>query len=393
MPPKKKPATGYGSSSKSSDTGSAYRFKVGTLVLCRTGPDEWLLGKIIRHNYSEVSWPPGRTVPYQVQLEDDRLIFVPRDIPEMCRKYEPPWWVSLFSKPGSHFATNPPAEELCKAGTGEDVNEKDHRGHTALLEAVLFRWLHGVSSLVSMKADVNSATKEMVHPLHMATRHGAELMQIILEARADPNCQDHDPDYDPNFSSVSFANRIEHRTPLHHIAADNVDGFETMISVLMQAKANPEIHDAHGKTPLHLAIEEDNKSIIELLLLAKADVNARSVRSKMETPLMHAAHDGNSDLAQQLILARADVNHQGKQGMSALHMAARRGNAKVVEILMSGKADVAQKCDFGTALELAKKNGGVELLKMFGVNEAPGTSNITSIASMDAEMRAALCLE
>merc|ERR1719440_926517 len=105
---------------------------------------------------------------------------------------------------------------------------------------------------------------------------------------------------------------------------------------------------------------------------------------------MDAAHQNKTDLASKLILAGADINKQGKQGLSALHLAARRGKTKMVQILMEARADTSQKSDLGTSLDLAKKNGGLELLKLFGVEANPNTGNtITSIAELDAAQRKA----
>merc|ERR1712224_518828 len=96
-------------------------------------------------------------------------------------------------------------------------------------------------------------------------------------------------------------------------------------------------------------------------------VNECNLESNM-SPLMDAAHAAKHDLAEQLILVRADVNKQGKQGMSALHLAARRGNAQMVQILIAARADITQESAHGTALDLAKKNGGIELYKLLGVH-------------------------
>merc|ERR1719265_2752599 len=109
---------------------------------------------------------------------------------------------------------------------------------------------------------------------------------------------------------------------------------------------------------------------------------------------MDAAHENKTNLASRLILARADVNKQGKQGLGALHLAARRGNTKMVQILMEARADTSQKSELGTSLDLAKKNGGLELLKLYGVESISNTgSAITSIVELDAVQRKALFLD
>lgn len=375
--------------------GSGYRFKVGTKVVCRTGPDEWSAGTIVRLNYSEPNWPPGKTVPYQVQLFDGPLIFVPVDNPSLCDLLKLPWWAAVFdNKPGSFFAKNPPGAELSSAcGKKGDVNEKDHRGHVALMEAVRMNWLSGVETLISMKADVNVATSKKQSVLHFAALHGSSTIQKLLDAKANPNVQDIDPDFDPEFTSKTFGDRLEHRTPLHYLC---LEGDAEGVSMLIRSGAKLDIQDAQFKTPLHLAIEEGHSAIITSLLDAQADVNLGNIESGMQnTPLMDAAHKGKHELMGQLISARADINRQGKQGMGALHLAARRGDPISAELLIAARADMTQPSQCGTALELARKNGGIELLKKFGVESGASTdfTNITSIAALDASQKAALFLD
>lgn len=52
------------------------RFDIGTRVLCNTGM--WSPGKVVAHNYTESDWG-GKTVPYQVELDEGGLIFAPVD--------------------------------------------------------------------------------------------------------------------------------------------------------------------------------------------------------------------------------------------------------------------------------------------------------------------------
>jgi hypothetical protein len=64
------------------------RFPVGTRVECRVGAHPvkgWAPGQIIAHFYSEPSWPANMFAPYQIRLDDGRLIFAPQDINEVIR--------------------------------------------------------------------------------------------------------------------------------------------------------------------------------------------------------------------------------------------------------------------------------------------------------------------
>merc|ERR1712187_499466 len=98
--------------------------------------------------------------------------------------------------------------------------------------------------------------------------------------------------------------------------------------------------------------------------------------------------------------ARANINQQGKSQMTAIHLAARNGNAMMARILLLARADPNHKSACGTAVELAIKNGRSELLQVFGIaesQEVQATSHsqcqVNSVASMSASQRAALFID
>mmetsp|Transcript_99167 Transcript_99167/g.214037 ORF Transcript_99167/g.214037 Transcript_99167/m.214037 type:complete len:502 (+) Transcript_99167:82-1587(+) len=65
------------------------RFQVGSRVQCRTGPgngeDAWSCGTVVRLWYREEGWPASRVAPYQIKLDDSRLIFAPMDDDRVIR--------------------------------------------------------------------------------------------------------------------------------------------------------------------------------------------------------------------------------------------------------------------------------------------------------------------
>jgi len=69
------------------------RFGVGARVSCRVGPHPvkgWAPGRIVRLHYTEPSWPPNMVAPYQIALQDGRLIFAPQDTDKVIKLRPPP---------------------------------------------------------------------------------------------------------------------------------------------------------------------------------------------------------------------------------------------------------------------------------------------------------------
>jgi len=65
------------------------RFKVGTRVICRTGPDvekDWCSGTIVFLWYRDKKWPEGSYAPYRVRLDDDREIYAPSDMDQVIKR-------------------------------------------------------------------------------------------------------------------------------------------------------------------------------------------------------------------------------------------------------------------------------------------------------------------
>jgi ankyrin repeat protein len=116
------------------------------------------------------------------------------------------------------------------------------------------------------------------------------------------------------------------QTPLH-VAGDH--GSYGAIRVLLDAKANPNIKDQQGRTPVQLAIGYD--SAIEMLLAGGAE----------PSDILVASFAGRVDLVQGFLAKdKALVGARTLSGETALHFAARRGHVKVAEVLLSQGADV-----------------------------------------------------
>eukprot|EP00418_Pyrodinium_bahamense_P063557 CAMPEP_0179092632 /NCGR_PEP_ID=MMETSP0796-20121207/42376_1 /TAXON_ID=73915 /ORGANISM="Pyrodinium bahamense, Strain pbaha01" /LENGTH=289 /DNA_ID=CAMNT_0020790241 /DNA_START=64 /DNA_END=930 /DNA_ORIENTATION=+ len=282
--------------------GQQLRFPVGTEVVCRTD-DGWEAGRVVKHRYRDPHFKPGVFVPYQVELDSGVLIFVPRDMDELCRLRERVWWEELYAL----GRVGPTLVRAAIREGGQPVDVPDYAGSTALSKACRLGWSDVAVALLEEQADTNVVDAKGCTPLHYAVRFERRkvgetnaMVRALLAHRADPNAQDEDPEEDPEYPSKSFKERKEHRTALHYCA---VWGYDSAARALLKATADPNIIDCQYKTPLHLAIDEQAPmEMVAVLLEGKADPDKGNIQIGMTSSyLMVAARNGDTELASALI--------------------------------------------------------------------------------------------
>ncbi len=102
---------------------------------------------------------------------------------------------------------------------------------------------------------------------------------------------------------------------------------------LLQQRANPNIRDRDGNTPMHIAAQIAFAEAVHWLNVVDADVNARNDRG--ETPLILAVQQRNADIVRRLVAAGADPEIPDSViGLSARGYAERDGRSQhIIEIL------------------------------------------------------------
>lgn len=85
-------------------------------------------------------------------------------------------------------------------------------------------------------------------------------------------------------------------------------------------------------TPLHLAVSNNNKSDVELLLSKGANVNVKN--DVGWTPLHSAAAQGHKDMAELLLSKGANVNAKTDKGHTPLHFAMEKNHKDVAKLLL-----------------------------------------------------------
>ena len=180
------------------------------------------------------------------------------------------------------------------------------------------------------RADVSGPPDRDGTALHDAAIVGAvEAMKELLLAGGNPDQQDRDGN-----------------TALH-IAADAsvptlaVDQSVALIRLLLEARAKPDIANAQGLTPLHLAsASHDRPDGVAELLRAGAAPNAQD--PKGDTPL-HIAVSADADasnvaVVDALLAGGANPNISDTKAATPLHLAAELGKTAIISALLEHDA-------------------------------------------------------
>mmetsp|Transcript_1565 Transcript_1565/g.4727 ORF Transcript_1565/g.4727 Transcript_1565/m.4727 type:complete len:191 (+) Transcript_1565:510-1082(+) len=87
-------------------------------------------------------------------------------------------------------------------------------------------------------------------------------------------------------------------------------------------------------SPLHIAAEQGNSHVVQLLINNNAMVDIRDLSGA--TPLHRAAFHGQEDVVNTLLLNGADPNAPDADGLSPMHIAAWMGQTQIFEQLWMG---------------------------------------------------------
>ncbi len=192
-----------------------------------------------------------------------------------------------------------------------------HQDHPALVRLLL---AHRASPLARSHAGEAWDT-----PLHAAVQDGrVEIARILLERGVPVDIKD-----------------CLQRTPLHH-AVEAPRHSEALVRLLLGRKANARAPDEDGWQPLHLAAQASNARAAALLLKSGASANARE-KEEGRTPLHLAiendwhGHEPTESRAlpvvRLLLEHGADTTIQDNQGRTPLTLAKQREYAEVVRLL------------------------------------------------------------
>src|SRR5689334_18021896 len=117
------------------------------------------------------------------------------------------------------------------------------------------------------------------------------------------------------------------------------NGDTVQVRALVDSGTDLNANDSLGATPLHDAVWSNRLEIVRFLLDRGAAIDARHSDGG-STPLHYAVIRDDLPIAQLLIARGADVNATYRSGVTALQLAASRGNLEMVRLLIDSGANV-----------------------------------------------------
>lgn len=202
---------------------------------------------------------------------------------------------------------------------GADVNAKENNtGYTNLHYASRFRSPEQVKFWIDMGANVNIQDENGMTPLICAIMgENIENLRILIDKGADVNLRSENDTplgrayY--NYLLSFFDNSVEKKAESQSIS-------KSMMELLIKAGADVNAKKRDNKTLLHTVVRDDRghtewdttEEIIELLIEKGADINARD--SDGDTPLHIAAMEGNVNMCGFLVRHGANQNIRNNRG-------------------------------------------------------------------------------
>ena len=237
---------------------------------------------------------------------------------------------------------------LCKKGI--QCNLKAGKGRTALHAACFYRHLEVVKLLIDHEeCDVNCRDEEGATPLHYASSTSVEVpldtpcTEMVSTLLKKDNCNINLQDEQGN-------------TPLHIVCYEGT----TALVRLLAKESVISIPNEDGDTPLHMACKTkaDHSEIVKQLIDKGCDPNCRN--KKQRTPLHIAAHKGNVKLICSFLeTKRCILNLPDKHGNIPLHHACSSGSLDAVKKLLShGNCNTPNK-EGNTPLHIACRAGAI----------------------------------
>ncbi|KAK6857311.1 hypothetical protein PG995_007498 [Apiospora arundinis] len=294
-----------------------------------------------KRGHSMFPWPGSVQMLHVIAIFglEDILVHLPEaisqvDIPDGFSRYPIDYAVIkghetisklLISKwlTSNQRALGPEQSALNNVNDQEGTIQSMSHDFAIVAEAAANGWAEVVSDLIAAGADKNQGDEHSATAWYQAAYFGyLDVAEVLVRSGADPNLPDKDGRTPlmtslANFSDTKMSKRLlecgadvnlqteNGSTALHFLAYWNKDDTATeFIDLLCDHGACTELRNHGGITPLLLAAETDNTTVLKHLLLKGADLTA-SVDGRT---VLHVASYSNSARVLKLLLSKALPN-------------------------------------------------------------------------------------
>ncbi len=176
---------------------------------------------------------------------------------------------------------------------------------------------HGIDQMTAQEIEDGARQREQINTrLKEACRtNNFQEAQTALKAGANPN-------------------KLKHiENPLFHYVVNSCP--DEFVALFLKYHANQNIKDKNGNTALHFQLSLNK---LQMLIDAKADINIQNCNGA--TPLMLAALHSDLGTAHILVHAGAHLDMQDNEGDTALHYAIRGEDQEMCKLLLNAGANI-----------------------------------------------------
>ncbi len=256
---------------------------------------------------------------------------------------------------------------LLEVGANADSPNPD--GQTALLAVARTGNVEAAQLLLNHRATVDAREKfgGQTALMWASARRHPEMMQLLVSKGADVNARSTDRNYQRHVTAEGRPKNLDSGglTPLLYAARENC---AACADVLLKNRADIDLPDPDGVSPLLLAIMNANWDLARQLILAGADVNQWDIFG--EAPLFTAV-----DLRNRIDGGRASIDPMNTtKGLGVVNLLLERGADPNMQLFFKpANARGATSTRGSTPLIRAAENGDLEVVKLLLAHGADAT--------------------